>query len=197
MALYRQTGVNPFAGCIPVLLQMPILYAMFRFFPAEIVLRGKTFLWADDLAAYDSIFSWQTHIPILSDIYGNHISGFTILMCISTYLYSQMSMGSQPQMAQQPGMPNMKVMMNLFTVMMLFFFNNQASGLALYYFIANMTSIGQMWAIKKYFIDEDAIRAKIDDNKKKPKSKSSFMQRLEDAQKAQRAKLEQVKKQQK
>ncbi len=197
MALYRQTGVNPFAGCIPVLLQMPILYAMFRFFPAEIVLRGKTFLWADDLAAYDSIFSWQTNIPILSDIYGNHISGFTILMCISTYLYSQMSMGSQPQMAQQPGMPNMKVMMNLFTVMMLFFFNNQASGLALYYFIANMTSIGQMWVIKKYFIDEAAIRSKIDDNKKKPKSKSSFMQRLEEAQKAQRAKLEQVKKQQK
>lgn len=197
MALYRQTGVNPFAGCIPVLLQMPILYAMFRFFPAEIVLRGKTFLWADDLAAYDSIFSWTTQIPILSDIYGNHISGFTILMCISTYLYSQMSMGSQPQMAQQPGMPNMKVMMNLFTIMMLFFFNNQASGLALYYFIANMTSIGQMWVIKKYFIDENAIRSKIDDNKKKPKSKSSFMQRLEDAQKAQRAKLEQVKKQQK
>jgi YidC/Oxa1 family membrane protein insertase len=195
MALYRQTGVNPFAGCIPVLLQMPILYAMFRFFPAEIVLRGKSFWWADDLAAYDSIFSWERHIPILSEIYGNHISGFTILMCISTYLYSQMSMGSQPQMAQQPGMPNMKVMMNLFTIMMLFFFNNQASGLAIYYFIANMTSIGQMWMIKKYFIDENAIREKIDSNKKKPKSKSSFMQRLEDAQKAQRSKLDQVKKQ--
>jgi YidC/Oxa1 family membrane protein insertase len=197
MSLYRQTGVNPFAGCIPVLLQMPILYAMFRFFPAEIVLRGKSFWWADDLAAYDSIFSWERHIPILSEIYGNHISGFTILMCISTYLYSQMSMGSQPQMAQQPGMPNMKVMMNLFTIMMLFFFNNQASGLALYYFIANMTSIGQMWVIKKYFIDEDAIRAKIDNNKKKPKSKSSFMQRLEEAQKAQKLKLDQVKKQSK
>ncbi|MBX7051368.1 MAG: membrane protein insertase YidC [Flavobacteriales bacterium] len=185
MALYRQTGVNPFAGCIPVLLQMPILYAMFRFFPAEIVLRGKSFLWADDLAAYDSIFSWSQNIPILSSIYGNHISGFTILMAASTFLYSQMSMGAQPQMAQQPGMPNMKVMMNLFTVMMLFFFNNQPSGLALYYFIANMVSIGQMWAIKKYFIDEDAIRAKIEENKKKPKTKSSFMQRLEEAQKLQ------------
>jgi YidC/Oxa1 family membrane protein insertase len=191
MALYRQTGVNPFAGCIPVLLQMPILYAMFRFFPAEIVLRGKSFLWADDLAAYDSIVSWEQHIPILSSIYGNHVSGFTILMCISTFIYSKMSMGSQPQMAQQPGMPNMTVMMNLFTVMMLFFFNGQPSGLSLYYFMANMVSIGQMWAIKKYFIDENAIRAKIDENKKKPQTKSSFMQRLEDAQKAQRQKLAQ------
>jgi YidC/Oxa1 family membrane protein insertase len=115
------------------------------------------------------------------------------MMCISTYIYSQMSMGAQPQMAQQPGMPNMKVMMNLFTVMMLFFFNNQPSGLALYYFIANMVSIGQMWAIKKYFINEDAIRAKIEDNKKKPKSKSSFMQRLEEAQKLQKQKLAQKK----
>ena len=189
MALYRQTGVNPFAGCIPVLLQMPILYAMFRFFPAEIILRGKSFLWADDLAAYDSIFSWSQQIPVLSWIYGNHISGFTILMCASTFLYSKMSMGAQPQMAQQPGMPNMTVMMNIFTVMMLFFFNNQPSGLALYYFIANMVSIGQMWAIRKYFINEDAIRAKIEENRKKPKSKSSFMQRLEEAQRQQKQKL--------
>lgn len=189
MALYRQTGVNPFAGCIPVLIQMPVLYAMFRFFPAEIVLRGKSFLWADDLAAYDSIFSWTQNIPVLSSIYGNHISGFTIMMCISTFIYTRMSMSAQPAMQQQPGMPNMKVMMNLFTVMMLFFFNNQPSGLALYYFIANMVSIGQMWAIKKYFIDEDAIRAKIDNNKKKPAKKSGFMQRLEEAQKAQKVKL--------
>ena len=188
MALYRQTGVNPFAGCIPVVLQMPILYAMFRFFPAEIALRGKGFLWADDLAAYDSVFSWTQNIPVLSSIYGNHISGFTILMCISTFVYSKMSMGSQPQMAQQPGMPNMKVMMNLFTIMMLFFFNSQPSGLSLYYFFANMVSIGQMWAIKKYFIDEGAIRAKIESNKKKPKTKSGFMQRLEDAQKVQKLK---------
>lgn len=190
MALYRETGVNPFAGCIPVLIQMPILYAMFRFFPAEIVLRGKQFLWAEDLAAYDSIFSWSQDIPLLSWIYGNHVSGFTILMCASTFLYSKMSMGSQPQMAQQPGMPNMTVMMNIFTVMMLFFFNSQPSGLSLYYFIANMVSIGQMWAIRKYFINESAIRAKIEENKKKPKTKSSFMERLEEAQKMQRQKLQ-------
>jgi len=191
MALYRQTGVNPFAGCLPMLLQMPILYAMFRYFPAEIALRGKSFLWADDLAAYDSILTWEQHIPVLSSIYGNHVSGLTILMCISTFFYSRMSMGSQPQMAQQPGMPNMTVMMNIFTVMMLFFFNGQPSGLSLYYFIANMVSIGQMWAIRRYFIDENAIRAKIEDNKQKPRTKSNFMQRLEDAQKAQRQKLAQ------
>jgi len=198
MALYRQTGVNPFAGCIPVLLQMPILYAMFRFFPAEIVLRGKSFLWADDLAAYDSVFSWSQNIPVLSSIYGNHISGFTILMCISTFVYSKMSMGAQPQMAQQPGMPNMAVMMNIFTVMMLFFFNSQPAGLTLYYFIANVVSISQMLVIKKYFIDEGAIRAKIESNKAKPKkAKSGFMQRLEEAQKVQKQRLEQQSKKKK
>jgi YidC/Oxa1 family membrane protein insertase len=198
MALYRETGVNPFAGCIPVILQMPILYAMFRFFPAEIVLRGKSFLWADDLAAYDHIWSWSQQIPVLSSIYGNHISGFTILMCVSTFIYSKMSMGAQPQMAQQPGMPNMAVMMNIFTVMMLFFFNNQPAGLTLYYFIANVVSISQMLLIKKYFIDEKAIRAKIEANKAKPKkSKSNFMQRLEEAQKIQKQKLEQQSKKKK
>ncbi len=193
MALYRQTGVNPFAGCIPVLIQMPILYAMFRFFPAEIVLRGKSFLWADDLAAYDSIFSWSQNIPILSSIYGNHVSGFTLLMAASTFLYTRMSMSSQPTITQ-PGMPNMMVMMNIFTVMMLFFFNNMPSGLSMYYFTANMISIGQMYIIKNYIIDEAAIRAKIDANKKKPKKKSSFAERLEQIQNEQKKKLEQAKK---
>lgn len=193
MGLYRQTGVNPFAGCIPVLLQMPILYAMFRFFPAEIVLRGESFLWADDLAAYDSIVSWSQHIPILSSIYGNHVSGFTLLMAASTFVYTKMSMGAQPQMTQ-PGMPNMGLMMNLFTIMMLFFFNNMPSGLSMYYFTANMISIGQMYVIKNYIIDEDAIRAKIEDNKKKPKKKSSFAERLETIQKEQQKKLNEKKK---
>jgi YidC/Oxa1 family membrane protein insertase len=185
MSLYRQTGVSPFAGCIPVLIQMPILYAMFRFFPAEIVLRGKSFLWADDLAAYDSIFKLPFEIPF----YGSHVSGFTLLMTLSTFVYTRMSMSAQPQMAQQPGMPNMNVMMNIFTFMMLFFFNSMPSGLSMYYFVANVISIGQMWAIKKYFIDEAAIRAKIDDNKKKPVKKSSFSQRLEQMQKEQQKKL--------
>jgi len=185
MALYRQTGVNPFAGCIPVLFQMPILYAMFRFFPAEIVLRGKNFLWAEDLAAYDSILSLPFNIPF----YGSHVSGFTLLMCASTFVYTRMSSASQPAMTQ-PGMPNMKVMMNIFTFMMLFFFNSMPSGLSLYYFTANMISIGQMWVIKTYIIDEDAIRAKIEDNKAKPRKKSSFQQRLEEMQKNQQKKID-------
>ena len=189
MALYRQTGVNPFAGCIPVLLQMPILYAMFRFFPAEIVLRGKSFLWAEDLAAYDSILNLPFNIPF----YGAHVSGFTLLMAASTFVYSKMSMGSQPTMTQ-PGMPNMKVMMNIFSFMMIFFFNSMPSGLSLYYFTANVISIGQMWAIKKYFVNEDAIRAKIDENKKKPKKKGGFASRIEEMQKAQQAKLDANKK---
>ncbi len=185
MALYRQTGVNPFAGCIPVLLQMPILYAMFRFFPAEITLRGKSFLWADDLAAYDSILDLSFNIPM----YGSHVSGFTLLMAASTFLYSKMSMGSQPTMTQ-PGMPNMAVMMNIFSFMMIFFFNSMPAGLTMYYFTANMISIGQMWAIKKYFIDENAIRAKIEENKKKPKKKGGLASRIEEMQKAQQAKLD-------
>jgi len=189
MALYRQTGVNPFAGCIPVLLQMPILYAMFRFFPAEIVLRGKSFLWAEDLAAYDSILNLPFNIPF----YGAHVSGFTLLMAASTFVYSKMSMGSQPTMSQ-PGMPNMKVMMNIFSFMMIFFFNSMPSGLSLYYFTANVISIGQMWAIKKYFVNEDAIRAKIEENKKKPKKKGGFAARIEEMQKAQQAKLDANKK---
>ncbi|MBL7943808.1 MAG: membrane protein insertase YidC, partial [Flavobacteriales bacterium] len=126
MALYRQTGVNPFAGCIPVLLQMPILYAMFRFFPASIEFRGQSFLWADDLGAYDSILNLPFNIPL----YGSHVSGFTLLMCISTFFYTRMTMANAAT-PTQPGMPNMKVMMHIFTVMMLFFFNGFASGLSL------------------------------------------------------------------
>jgi YidC/Oxa1 family membrane protein insertase len=189
MALYRQTGVNPFAGCIPVLLQMPILYAMFRFFPAEIVLRGKSFLWAEDLAAYDSILNLPFNVPF----YGAHVSGFTLLMAASTFVYSKMSMGSQPTMTQ-PGMPNMKVMMNIFSFMMIFFFNSMPSGLSLYYFTANVISIGQMWAIKKYFVNEDSIREKIEANKKKPKKKGGFASRIEEMQKTQQAKLDANKK---
>ncbi|MFT4678012.1 MAG: YidC/Oxa1 family membrane protein insertase [Flavobacteriales bacterium] len=187
MALYRQTGVNPFAGCLPVLLQMPILYAMFRFFPASIELRGRGFLWADDLGAYDSIFSWSTHIPLLSDFYGNHISGFTVLMAISTFFYTRMNTANMPT-TQQPGMPNMKVIMNIFPFMMLFFFNKFASGLSFYYLIANLMSIAQMVVIKNYIIDESKIRAKIEGNKAKPKKKGGFSQRLEEMQKLQQEK---------
>ncbi len=180
MALYKKTGVNPMAGCIPMLIQLPILYAMFRFFPSSIELRQQSFLWADDLSAYDSIFEWSQQIPVISSIYGNHVSLFTLLMAASTLLYTRMN-SSQMTMPSQPGMPNMKMIMYIFPFMMLFFFNKFASGLSYYYLLANLFSMGQMYVIKNYVIDNDKIRAQIASNKKKPaKPKSKFQKRLED-----------------
>jgi YidC/Oxa1 family membrane protein insertase len=179
MALYRSTGVNPMAGCIPMIIQMPILFAAFRFFPASLDLRQKAFLWAEDLSAYDAIASWEAHIPLLSSIYGNHISLFTILMAVSTMFYTMMNNSTMSQ-PSQPGMPNMKVMMYIFPVMMLFFFNKFSSGLSLYYLAGNLISMGMMWGIKAFMVDEDKIRLKIEENKKKPVKKSKFQQRLED-----------------
>jgi len=180
MALYKKTGVNPMAGCIPMIIQLPILYAMFRFFPSSIELRQQSFLWADDLSAYDSIFEWSQQIPVISSIYGNHVSLFTLLMAASTLLYTRMN-SSQMTMPSQPGMPNMKMIMYIFPFMMLFFFNKFASGLSYYYLLANLFSMGQMYVIKNYVIDEDKIRAQIASNKKKPaKAKSKFQKRLEE-----------------
>jgi len=178
MELYRKTGVNPMAGCLPALLQMPILYAMFRFFPSNIDMRGQSFLWADDLGAYDSILTLPFNIPF----YGAHVSGFTILMAASMFAYMRMTMANQ-SMPTQPGMPDMKTIQNIMPFTMLFFFNGFASGLSLYYFTANVVSIGQMVAIKRFFIDEDKIKAKIEDNKSKAKdrTKPSFMERLQEA----------------
>ncbi|TXC81725.1 membrane protein insertase YidC [Luteibaculum oceani] len=176
MGLYRKTGVNPLAGCIPMLFQMPILYAMFRFFPASIELRQESFLWADDLSSYDSILDLPFEIPF----YGDHVSLFTLLMCISTIGYTAMNSSQMPQ--QQEGMPNMKVMMYIFPIFMLFFFNNFSSGLSYYYFTANLLSITQMWVIKNYIIDEKKILEKIQENKEKNKGKgkSKFQKRLEE-----------------
>lgn len=189
MALYRQTGVNPLAGCVPGLLQMPILYAMFRFFPANIDMRGQSFLWADDLGAFDSILDLPFSIPF----YGAHVSGFTILMAASTFFYMRLTMANQPPQPQQAGMPNMKVIQQIFPFMMLFFFNRFASGLSLYYLAANVISIGQMLAIKAFLIDEDKIREKIEENKAKPKKKSGFQERLEKMQKEQNLKTKEIK----
>ena len=181
MSLYRQTGVNPLSGCIPLLIQMPILIAMFRFFPASIELRQESFLWADDLSTYDSIYDFPNGFTL--PFYGDHISLFTLLMAISIMLYtkmnSQMSMAATQEgpMAQQ-----MKIMMYFMPIMMLFFFNNYSAGLSYYYFLANIISIGQTVLIRKVFINEEAIRAKIEANKKKPKAKkkSGFQKRLEE-----------------
>lgn len=181
MSLYKQTGVNPLSGCIPMLIQMPILFAMFRFFPASIELRQEGFLWADDLSTYDSIYNFPAGFSI--PFYGDHISLFTILMAISIAFYtkinSQMTSGA---MAEGPMAAQMKIMTYLMPVMMLFFFNNYAAGLSYYYFLANLISIGQTLLIRKVFINEESIRAKIEVNKKKPRStkKSGFQKRLED-----------------
>ena len=183
MGLYRKTGVNPMSGCIPMIVQMPILLAVFRFFPSSIDLRHKGFLWAEDLSSYDAVVSWATEIPLLSSFYGNHISLFTLLMAVSTLLYTMLN--SSQMAPSQPGMPNMKVIMYIFPFMMIFFFNTYSSGLTYYYLCGNLMNLGIMWAIKKYMIDEDKIRLQIEQNKKKPKKKSKFQQRMEDMAKQQ------------
>ena len=175
MALYKKAGVNPMAGCIPMLLQMPILFALFRFFPSAIELRQQGFLWADDLSSYDSIFSWTEQIPLLSTYYGNHISLFTLLMTVSTIFYTRMN---NQMMSSSQQMPGMKTMMYLMPIMFLGFFNNYASGLSYYYFLANVITFSQMYLMRN-FVNEDAIRAKLDANKKKPQKKSKFQARLE------------------
>jgi len=183
MSLYRQTGVNPLAGCIPVLIQMPFLYAMFRFFPASMELRHKAFLWADDLSSFDSILDLGVNIPM----YGSHVSLFTILMCISTFVYTRMNNANMP--APQPGMPDMRIIMNIFPFMMLLFFNSYSSGLSYYYFAANVVTMAQTIIIRKYFVDEQKILTKIEENKKKPAGKSKLQQRMEDMAKKRGVKL--------
>lgn len=179
MDLYKKAGVNPMAGCVPMLLQFPILIAMFRFFPAAIELRQQPFLWATDLSSYDSIYSWTAQIPLLSQFYGNHISLFTLLMTISTLIYTRMNQDMMGSGQQQ--MPGMKTMMYIMPVMFLGMFNNYAAGLSYYYFLANVITFSQMYLIRKT-INEDKIRLQIEMNKKKPaKKKSGWQKRLEDA----------------
>ncbi len=174
MALYKKAGANPASGCVPMLLQMPILFAMFRFFPAAIQLRQQSFLWATDLSSYDSIL----HLPWNIPFYGDHVSLFTLLMTVSTIMYTYLNnqmMGSQTQT-----MPGMKTMMYIMPVMFLGIFNNYASGLSYYYFLANIITFGQMYVFR-YAINEDKLRKQIEANKKKPVKKSGFQKRLEEA----------------
>jgi YidC/Oxa1 family membrane protein insertase len=183
MALYKQTGVNPMAGCIPMIIQMPILIAVFRYFPASLSLRHKGFLWAEDLSSFDSILDLGFEIPF----YGDHVSLFALLMAGSTLIYT-ITNSSQMTAQTQPGMPNMKVIMYFMPIMFIFFFNKYSAGLSYYYFCGNIMNIGIMWGIKKFLIDEDKIRAKIESNKKKIKKKSRFQQRLEEVAKQQQKK---------
>ena len=175
MALYKRAGANPAAGCVPMLLQMPILFAMFRFFPASIELRQQPFLWAHDLSSYDSIASLPFTIPF----YGDHVSLFTLLMTVSTIMYTYMN--NQMMASQTNQMPGMKTMMYLMPIMFLGIFNSYASGLSYYYFLANVITFGQMFVFR-YAINENKLRLKIEENKKKPpKKKSAFQKRLEEA----------------
>ncbi|MGB5362868.1 MAG: membrane protein insertase YidC [Aureibaculum sp.] len=186
MALQRKAGVNPLSGCIPALIQMPVFFALFRFFPSSIELRQKGFLWASDLSSYDTIAILPFKIPY----YGEHVSLFPILASVAIFFYMQMTQSQQMNMQQptQEGMPDMgkmmKMMMWFSPIMMLFFFNNYASSLSLYYFVSNLLTIIIMLVIKHYIIDEDKIHAQIQENKAKPeKKKSKFRQRIDDAMK--------------
>ena len=182
MSLYRKAGANPMSGCLPGLLQIPVFYALFMFFPSAFDLRQKSFLWADDLSAYDSIIDFGFYIPL----YGDHVSLFPILAAISIFFYMKMTTGQQ--MASQPkpqdGMPDMAKMMKYMIyfapIMMMVFFNNYSSGLSLYYFISNLLSIAIMFTIKNYILDEQKIRQQIQFNKSQPnKPPSRFQRRMQ------------------
>ena len=181
MALYSKAGASPMAGCLPALMQLPVFYALFQFFPSAFDLRQKSFLWAEDLSSYDTIAELPFNIPF----YGDHVSLFPILASLAIFFYMRMTTGQQ--VAAQPtqeGMPDMgkmmKYMIYFSPIMMLVFFNNYASGLSLYYFISNLITIGIMLVIKKYIIDEDKIHAKIQENKKKPKKENRFQKKMKE-----------------
>ena len=181
MKLYQKAGVNPMAGCIPMLIQIPVFYALFQFFPSAFDLRQKSFLWADDLSSYDSVLTLPFHIPF----YGNHVSLFPILAGLATFVYMKMTTGDQAAMAQpQEGMPDMskimKIMIYISPIMMMFFFNNYASGLSLYYFISNAITIGIMYVIKNKIVTEDKVKTIIETNKSKERPKNRFQRKMDE-----------------
>ena len=181
MDLYQKAGISPMGGCLPMLLQMPILFAMFRFFPASIELRQQKFLWADDLSAYDSIVDFGFNIPLL----GDHLSLFALLMAVTMFIYSKMTSG---QMSNDPNMAGMKFMsVWLMPIMMFFICNNLSAALSYYYLLSNIITMGMTWYIRKFVVTEDKVRADMMLKAKQPKKKSKWQQRLEEAQKMQEA----------
>ena len=183
MELYKRAGVSPMGGCLPMLLQFPILWAMFRFFPASIELRQKSFLWADDLSAYDSVLDFGFNIPL----FGDHLSLFALLMAVSMFLYSKMT---SSQLSNDPQMAPMKFMsVWLMPIMMLFICNNLSSGLSYYYLLSNLLTMVQTFVIKKWVVKPEKILAKIEESKGKPIQKSKWQLKLEQAQKMQEAQL--------
>ncbi|NDW09873.1 membrane protein insertase YidC [Dysgonomonas sp. 520] len=182
MSLYSKAGVSPMAGCVPMLLQMPILLALFSFFPSAIELRHQSFLWADDLSSYDAIITWSANIPLVSWALGNHLSLFCLLMTVTNIVYTKFNMDATNTGQQQ--MPGMKWMMYFMPVIFLFVLNDYPSGLSYYYFISTLITI-LLTLIFRYSIDEEKVLAKLEANKLKPKKKSGFMARLEEAQRLQ------------
>ncbi|MDO5968820.1 membrane protein insertase YidC [Flavivirga aquimarina] len=181
MALQTKAGASPMAGCLPALVQLPVFYALFQFFPSAFDLRQKSFLWVKDLSSYDTI----AELPFNIWFYGDHVSLFPILASIAIFFYMRLTTGQQvATQPQQEGMPDMgkmmKYMMYFSPIMMLFFFNNYASGLSLYYFISNLISIGIILVIKNYILDEDKIHAQMQENKKKPKKQNKFQAKMQE-----------------
>jgi YidC/Oxa1 family membrane protein insertase len=180
MELYRRAGINPLAGCLPTLIQMPFLLAMFRFFPEAIELRQQRLWWADDLSSYDSILDFGFEIPW----YGDHVSLFTLLLAVAMHFSARITMSQQQAQPQMAGMKFMSLW--LMPIMMLFFLNKFAAGLNYYYLISTLFTLAQIY-LTRMFINEDKLRKKMLETPRKEKKKSGFMQRLEEAQKAQLA----------
>ncbi len=181
MELYKRAGVNPMGGCLPMLLQLPILWAMFRFFPASIELRQQSFLWADDLSAYDSIIDFGTRVPLL----GDHISLFALLMAVSMFFYSKITASSQMS-GNDPNMASMRFMsIWMMPIMMFFICNSLSSGLSYYYLLSNLITMLETWIIRKFFVRPEEVLAKLKASEGKPLPKSKWQQRLEEAQKMQ------------
>ena len=194
MKLYSKVGVSPMSGCLPMVLQMPILIAMFSFFPAAIELRQASFLWAKDLSTYDAIISWNATIPIISSVFGNHISLFCLLMTITTFFSNKLNTATQAAMAGGDQMKMMQWMMNLMPIMFFFIFNNYASGLTYYYFLSTLITVAQTYVIRTTVNEEKLLKelhAKGNAKKDNPKKRSGFMERLEKMQREQQKAIQQ------
>ena len=182
MNLYRSAGASPMSGCLPMLLQMPFLIALYMYFPTSILLRGQSFLWAEDLSTYDAIISWDFNIPLISSFLGNHLSLFCVLMTVTNVIYTRYTMSQSPSSAE--GMAGMKMMPYIMSIMFFFIFNQNASALSYYYFVSTLITILQYLAFR-WTLNEEKLLHELEENKKKPRKKSKWMQRLEEAQRLQ------------
>ena len=190
MALYNKAGASPMGGCLPTLLTFPILWAMFRFFPASIELRQQSFLWAHDLSTYDAILEFGHRVPLI----GDHLSLFALLMAVTMWIYSKMTMSGQPT-ANDPNAQSMQFMTKwMMPIMMFFICNSLSAALSYYYLLSQLISMLQIWVIRKYFVKPEKVYARMAANENKPVKKSKWQQRLEEAQKMQEQQMRQQRK---